>query len=292
MQEMRSFHMNDLLDTIKTISDLNYQREGWLGGTLPNWEETMCQFFDDACIDDFLNDYEPEYGLSGPQVAALWKLRNIMRKYSDATPQTMDAKDVLADPRWHEVAACAKETLKVFEGYTVPSETSKERDAAVAHLTENEATTTSSSNPFLWKLCVTFILILKKLVIKNYHIIKRIKKTLTKFPGRVMAVPFIAKDWKEVIKTIPSNWDKVVAKSGNGIKYQAPSHSAYHEIRFMKGDSQSDLPIQRIDYVKIKKYGQCYDLDGNKVFTCSSQSCIPLEGNQTRIENIIGELWS
>ncbi len=127
--ELRKNQMRNLLDIVTVLSDLEWQQKAWIENSIPNvwsfWEETMCQFFDDCFIDDFLNNYNPNYGLSGPQVAALWKLRNILDDYCERNPRTMAAKDVLSDPRWHEVVACANETFKAFEGYTVPPESAK-----------------------------------------------------------------------------------------------------------------------------------------------------------------------
>ena len=122
--DMRCAWAEHLIDDIRCISDINFQRQTWIKNSIPNvfytWEECMCRFFDDQNIDEFLADIDPQFGLSQQQIDELWKLRNIMRKYSDATPQTMDPRDVIADPRWHEVVACAQETLKAFEGYEVP----------------------------------------------------------------------------------------------------------------------------------------------------------------------------
>lgn len=124
-QEIRQAHMdNILLDSIKRIADLEYQHKSWIEGSIPNnvdcWEETMCQFFDDASIDDLLEEIDPNYGWSDKQIEELWKLRNILDDYCEATPKYMNPRDVLSDPRWHKVVACAKETLQAFEGYRVP----------------------------------------------------------------------------------------------------------------------------------------------------------------------------
>lgn len=126
-QEIRQAHMeNVLLDAIKRIANPEYQRKAWIEGSLPKvvdcWEETMCQFFDDASIDDLLENIDPKFGWSDKQIEELWKLRNIMRDYSDVTPKYMDPRDVFNDPRWHKVVECAKETLKSFEGYKVPTD--------------------------------------------------------------------------------------------------------------------------------------------------------------------------
>lgn len=127
-RHMRCCYMNDLLDTIRNISSLDYQQRIWVDNADPNifdnWEETMCRFFDDADIDNFLGDLTPytnlAYGLNQHHINALWKLRYKMRQYSDATPRTMNPEDVLDDLRWHEVVACAQETLDVFKGYEIP----------------------------------------------------------------------------------------------------------------------------------------------------------------------------
>ena len=126
-QEIRQAHMdNMLLSAIKAIADPEYQRKAWIEGSIPNnvdsWEETMCQFFDDASIDDLLENIDPKFGWSDKQIAELWKLRNILNEYCESTPKYMNPRDVLSDPRWHKVVECAKDTLKAFEGYKVPTD--------------------------------------------------------------------------------------------------------------------------------------------------------------------------
>lgn len=34
----------------------------------------------------------------------------------------MKTRDVSSDPRWHKVVDCAKDTLKAFDGYKVPTD--------------------------------------------------------------------------------------------------------------------------------------------------------------------------
>ena len=119
-------YMNFLLANIEVLANLDYQRRLWIEG-IPDkddsWEERMCLFFDSANIDGFLEDLtpesHPEYGLSQIQIDELWKLRNKADHYCSLMPKYIYTKshDVLADPRWHEVVACAQETLKAFEGY-------------------------------------------------------------------------------------------------------------------------------------------------------------------------------
>ena len=133
-QEIRQAYMdNILLDSIRTIADLEYQRKLWIEGIpglVGDWEETMCQFFDDASIDDMLKEIDPNYGWSDKQIEELWRLRNIVRVYSNNIYKELEnkgedyayPKNILIDPRWHKVVACAKDTLKAFEGYKVPTD--------------------------------------------------------------------------------------------------------------------------------------------------------------------------
>ena len=122
--EMRYNYANNLIDDIQNISDLDYQQRSWVEGSIPNvvdsWEETMCMFFDDRDIDNFLNDIDPGFGLTQYQINMLRWLRDKADYYCSVTPKYMNPRDVIADPRWHEVVACAQETLKAFEGYEVP----------------------------------------------------------------------------------------------------------------------------------------------------------------------------
>ena len=122
--ESRCSCMKYKLEIIQNISDLDYQRRLWIEGSIPNsmgsWEDTM----NDFDIDDFLKDLtpesHPEFDLSQVQIDALWKLRDRVDYYCSVTPKYMNPHNVLADPRWHEVAACAQVTLKAFADYEVP----------------------------------------------------------------------------------------------------------------------------------------------------------------------------
>ena len=130
--DKRCSRMNLLLKLIQNISDSEYQKKAWIECSIPNvvdsWEETICMFFDDTDIDEFLKilmpELNPEFGVSTHQIEQLWKLRNIVDSYNSKVPKYryVDPKKVLADPEWHKVVECAKETLKAFDGYKVPTD--------------------------------------------------------------------------------------------------------------------------------------------------------------------------
>ena len=59
----------------------------------------------------------------------------------------------------------------------------------------------------------------------------------------------------------------------------------------MKGRPESDFPGQRVDYVRLNKEGQFYDINGNIVSGDSFEAHIPLKGNERVIENLIKQIW-
>ena len=123
--EGRCSYMKFVLGMIQYISDPDYQRRLWIKGipgSLGSWEDIMDEFDIDNFLKDMTSESNPEFGLSAHQIEELWKLRNIVDEYCKATPKYMNPRDVLSDPRWHKVVECAKETLKAFEGYKVPTD--------------------------------------------------------------------------------------------------------------------------------------------------------------------------
>lgn len=123
--ESRCSIMKFILKVIQDISDLDYQRRLWIEGIpglLGSWEETMNDFDIDDLLKNMTLESNPEFGLSAHQIEELWKLKNIVNQYCEATPQCINPREVLSDPRWHKVVKYAKQTLKAFEGYKVPTD--------------------------------------------------------------------------------------------------------------------------------------------------------------------------
>ena len=124
--EIRCAWANYLIEDIRCVSDLNYQQKAWVEGSIPgiidSWDETICQFFDDRHIDEYLADVDPKFNFSQHQIDELTKLRDKADYYCSVKERCISPREILADSRWHEVVACAQETLKAFEGYEVPRE--------------------------------------------------------------------------------------------------------------------------------------------------------------------------
>ena len=118
--------MKYILKVIQDISDLDYQYQLWIEGSIPNfigsWEDTMMDFDIDTFLENLTPESNPEFGLSQYQIDELWRLKHKVDHYCSLIPKYIfvNPRDVIADPRWHEVVACAQETLKAFEGYEVP----------------------------------------------------------------------------------------------------------------------------------------------------------------------------
>lgn len=122
--KIRKAYMDNLLDTIKKISDLDWQRESWVQNSLPNevssWEEIMCEFFDDASIDHFLKNIDPKFGLSDEQIELIVGLRDLMNNYANSTPNTMNPGEVLKDQEWQNISMFAKKVILAFKDYKLP----------------------------------------------------------------------------------------------------------------------------------------------------------------------------
>ncbi|MGI4850814.1 MAG: hypothetical protein ACRYGR_02605 [Janthinobacterium lividum] len=117
------------LDVIRRISDLDYQRKVWIEYSLPNvidsWANTMDDFdlISSNSSENMTPESYPEFGLSTLQIEQFKRLTNIVNNYDPKVGKSedLDSKEVLekilADPEWHQVVECAKETMKAFEGY-------------------------------------------------------------------------------------------------------------------------------------------------------------------------------
>jgi len=131
--EMKKARIENLMNNLRVISDLNYQKKAWIENSIPrvidSFEERMCMFFDDVAIDDLLNELSKNpknFGFNTQQRSELWEIRNKLREFTDKYEPTYHTTEhanparILANPKWHEVSKCAKKTLECLKDYEVP----------------------------------------------------------------------------------------------------------------------------------------------------------------------------
>lgn len=132
--DLRIISFDNLIEMIKSISDLTYQEEIWVKASNPNiidnWDETLCTDFNDSPLNYILEINDKNYQLSNFQLEKLHDLKLLIDNYINIIDVEIpknyknydDRRKIFNDPRWHKVVECAKETLKAFEGYKVPTD--------------------------------------------------------------------------------------------------------------------------------------------------------------------------
>lgn len=112
-EQIKKQILNSVLETIRGISDKEYQKRVWIRGEGPevdDFVETCCHFFDDG--DPILENYQ-EYNVSENQYSILVKLRNVFWDFSN----NHDFPEEFIDsPEWNEIVEMAKKVLIAF-GY-------------------------------------------------------------------------------------------------------------------------------------------------------------------------------
>ncbi|TAE34224.1 MAG: hypothetical protein EAY65_03005 [Alphaproteobacteria bacterium] len=78
-------------------------------------------------------------------------------------------------------------------------------------------------------------------------------------------------------KGVPATWIRELSKKGDGVKYVDPKSKGHTDIRIQKGNPKSPNPLQQQHYIKLKKNGQYFDKNGNKVLSNAPESHIPVK---------------
>lgn len=115
----------ELIDEIRTIADLDGLQRLWLGkdeGAISSFEEEVAHIFDDYQIDDFLRLPKESTKLSAEQTSALVRFRDCFSSFL-ASPRAKPYADreILKDPKWHEVVTRAKEFIDRVDEASAPT---------------------------------------------------------------------------------------------------------------------------------------------------------------------------
>ena len=103
--------LKNLMETIVSISDKEYQKRVWIQGNGPeidDFDETVCKFFDNG--NPILNEYR-KCDITENQYQILKKFYDRFSIFSDNNgwpPFFIDS------PEWNEIINMAKEVLKAF----------------------------------------------------------------------------------------------------------------------------------------------------------------------------------
>ena len=111
--------LKGVLAVIENILNAHFQQKAWIEkNTTPYdfFEETMHRLFDDYELAEMVRNYKA-YGISNEQYHLLNTFYEILDQYSDEKMswlETVNPKEILADPKWHKIQKMAKKILKVF----------------------------------------------------------------------------------------------------------------------------------------------------------------------------------
>ncbi len=111
MEINRNQILISVLETIKGISDKEYQKRVWILGQGPecdDFDETCCHFFGDG--DPLIENYQ-DFDISENQYKVLKRFRDKFRFFSDENNWPQDFIDT---PEWKEIMDMAGEVLTAF----------------------------------------------------------------------------------------------------------------------------------------------------------------------------------
>lgn len=113
---MSDRNLQNLIDTINSIADSEYQDRVWVKGLGPevdSYTETICYFFDE--VEFILSNYK-KYEISETQYQLILQLRDLVEAFSDEVTGIADPKtEILPNPEWHKIQELAKKVLEAFD---------------------------------------------------------------------------------------------------------------------------------------------------------------------------------
>ncbi len=110
-EENRKDILNSFLETIKSISDIAYQKRAWIRGEPPgtDFDETVNNYSLDA---DGILDHYKDFGITAIQLQLLKKFDERFRRFyrkNDWPPFFIDTLE------WNEITEMAKKVLHEFD---------------------------------------------------------------------------------------------------------------------------------------------------------------------------------
>lgn len=107
-EEDKKYIINEFLRIITLISDEIYQKKRWIHGEGPDFDETVCQFFDYG--EPILKKYK-DYGITDNQYNLLTAFFNDFGEFSSSNYLP---EEFISSPEWKRIMEMAKEILKAF----------------------------------------------------------------------------------------------------------------------------------------------------------------------------------
>jgi hypothetical protein len=91
---------SQLRAVLERIADENYPRLSWFNrhSEISSPDELICQLYDDHLFDDFIES--ESMSPSPDQKREARQFSKLMTEFGEATPDKLDARRVIDDPRW------------------------------------------------------------------------------------------------------------------------------------------------------------------------------------------------
>lgn len=104
---------NRVVAAIEDVADTAFQQRAWLGAgpEMSSFVETYCTLYDDNNFDTFLT--QPEWAQTGLSNAVRQEMVRLDQLFQAYQEPGSDA-EILADPKWHEVAQQAQQVLQTI----------------------------------------------------------------------------------------------------------------------------------------------------------------------------------
>lgn len=112
---MRNSNVIDKIhDDLTELSDLNLQRNSWLGldaNYVSSYVELMCRLFDDNNFNGFINHEAVKEGFSENFVKQLQELRDLLTVYTEKDTD----EEIIADPKWQSISQKAQAVIYLWK---------------------------------------------------------------------------------------------------------------------------------------------------------------------------------
>ena len=109
--EQKSDILNLVINKVRDISDIQYQKRVWIRGEGPEWDdfdETVCLFLHEG--NGVLEKYK-DFDLTEIQYQILKKFRNAFRDFAQ---ENHSEPEFIDTPEWENITKMAKEVLETF----------------------------------------------------------------------------------------------------------------------------------------------------------------------------------
>ena len=113
MMELAQWKTN-IFGVLERIADESYQRLAWFNrhAEVSSPDELINQLFDDYLFEDFIESQEVDLPRNARDAARAFSVS--LSAFCDQTPQILDPREIIDDPRWTRIRQEAQSLLRVL----------------------------------------------------------------------------------------------------------------------------------------------------------------------------------